>query len=891
MKQSSHSEPSKWALRSFRWFCHPECREDIEGDLLERFEKRSEDRGIRKARWLFIKDVIQLLRPGIIKSISGTQKFNNMGMFKNYITTSFRFIKREKVYTAMNISGLALGIGCALVIYRIIDHELSYDTHHKNYNKIYRVINEDVNSNNVDHWPGQVHPLGEALRNDFPGLTATMTFYDGSGLVTIEGKNGNLKKFKEEEGVVFVEPQFFDLFDFNFLSGNPKTALADPGHVVLTTSSAQKYFGLSEEAVNEAMGQSLRLENERSFIVTGVISDIPKSTDFPFEVLFNYKDQGVVNPWYGNGDDWGDYNSSTNCYVYLPEEESALSWEIQLENFVKKYLPEETAQKRKYRLQPLSDLHSSELVTHNYGGVTVSNNKLLALGAVGLFLIITACINFINLSTAQSVKRSKEIGIRKTLGSSRLQLIMQFLTETVLVSTMASIGGLIVASLLFYYLGDAVGYELDLNLTSDPRHFLFLGLLTFGIGILAGLYPAMSLARMSATLVSKNSLSGKNSGLFSLRRGLVIFQFVISQMLIIGTLVVHLQMEHFLTKDLGFNGKSILTMELPDSDPEKLKLLKTNLLSHSKIEQVSFATSSPLADWRVNNGIYHPAIDHDDRFGNLKNVDEDYLDLYQLELIAGQNYRNDDPKEYAVVNRKLTKLLGFENPADAVGEKFDYGQGPLPFRIVGVVEDFHSGPLHEELEHVIFANLPFNIFKVGIKFNGQQSSYADLSELVSFTEEKWLEAYPAHVFDYSFYDEEMAGLYEIEDRIASTFQLFAFIAIFIGCMGLYGLVSFMSNQKTKEIGIRKVLGASVLNILKIFSNEMVVLLFIAFLIAGPLGYLSMNSWLEEFAYRIDLQPNVFVISILISVTIALLTIGYRSIKASIANPVDSLRNE
>lgn len=887
----SHPSPPKLFVRFFKWYCKPQLQEQILGDLEEQFDEDIDTYGLQKAKRRFAWTVIRFFRKDIIKPTSGTQKLNYYGMLKNYFITSIRFIKREKAYALMNITGLALGIACALIIYKILDHEFSYDTHNENYSQIYRVTNEDITSEGKVFWSGQAHPLAEALRNDFPNINATMTFYEKEGLIGIPNQNGKLTRYKEEDGIVFVEPQFLDIFTLDFLEGDAKTALDQPGKVILTKSIAKKYFGANPKGLHQVIGRSIVLENERTVYVSAVVADLPKASDFPFEIIFHYQDQDVSNQWFYEGKSWEEYNSATNCYILLQEGTSA-ELEKQLVAFVDKYLPDHMAESRTFRLQPLSELHYSDQIRRTYAGITATKEELIVMGLVGLFLILTACVNFINLSTAQAVKRSKEVGVRKTLGGSKRQLVVQFLCETFLITLLATITGLFLAELMSKPVEDIYPYPIDLNMLTDMQLLYFLLPLIVVITILSGLYPSIILSKMNPVLAIKNSLNIKQtSGFLSLRRALVILQFAISQTLIIGILILNAQMNYFQNKDLGFNAESIVVMKIPENDSTNLSVLKNNLLAHSTIETVSFSSAGPMSSWRSTNPIFHPNIEGQEQFGNLKNVDEDYFDLYEIELIAGRAFKDSDPNNLVVVNRKLTEVLGFQNPVDAVGEQVKYGRGTISVTIVGVAENFHSASLHSEIDNVFLANFDWNIFEAGVKLKGNQNSYEQIKGAITHIEKSWEERFPQHVFDFDFYDEKLAKMYELEASVSKLFRLFVAIAIIIGALGLYGLVSFMANQKTKEIGIRKIMGASALRIWNIFSMELAILLLMAFVIAGPISYLLMSGFLTNYAYRITIGPSYFVVAIVASIIIALLTVGHKSWKVAKANPVDSLKDE
>jgi putative ABC transport system permease protein len=812
-------------------------------------------------------------------------------MLKNYIITALRNIKREKFFALMNITGLALGIGCALVIYKVISYELSFDTHHKNYENVYRLVRESITGSGIDSDVSVPHPLGKALRNDFPEIAVAMTHYNRSGQITVSESGKEDRLFFEENGIAFVEPAVFDVFDFQFIKGNQANCLSNPNSVVITDVLAQKYFNLKENELNSAIGRSILLNGKLTATVSAIISNPPLNTDIPFKVFFKYEDQ--INSNYGkDGSHWFSNSSSTNCYLLLPERRSVSNLTAQFPAFIDKYLEDNASEKEKYILQPLSELHSNEIY-QNYGGNQVTHSMLFSLGIIGLFLIITASINFINLTTAQAIKRSKEIGIRKTLGGTKNQLIYQFLGENILIAFIAAFIGLIISELLLVHLEDIIGYRLSIDMFSNPDTFFFLVVLSTVVGLLSGLYPAIMMSRMNPVMALKNSInSTSKSGILSLRHLLVIVQFTISQILIIGTLVVSMQIDYFMNKDMGFKKDSILTSVLPVGDAGKLELYKNKLLELPQINSVSFGLASPLGNSNSFTDISHPSLNSDDEyFASIKLADEEYLGLYELKLVAGRNYTKIDSSTNIVVNKKLTKLIGFNNPEDAIGEKLSSGWGGVQFNIIGVVDDFHSNSLHEGIDYVVFTKVSTDFRQVGIKFNTNNAGVADVERIVKHAEASFHSVFPDFVYDFEFYDDFIADEYEAEQRTAKLFQLFAIIAIFIGCLGLYGLVSYISNQKTKEIGIRKVLGASLFNILRIFSIEILVLILIAFAIAAPVGYISMSYWLNEFVYSINLSPQLFLIAFSVSLLIALLTIAYKSISASLANPVNSLKDE
>jgi putative ABC transport system permease protein len=806
-------------------------------------------------------------------------------MLKYFLITTWRHLSCNKVYTAINILGLAIGIACGAVIYKIIAYESGFDSYHKNYANIYRLTTEYKDPiKGILYSEAQVHPLGEALRTDFPGVDAVMTFYASKAQITIENQGGAPNKFQENSGLVYAEPGIFRIFDFKFLAGDPLQALSNNGSIVLTSSLVQKYFKLPSQEVNKALGKEISIDNKTTFQITGIISDPPANTDLPFKIIAGYRDQTTSNPYYKNGTDWQEGNSATNCYLLLPDKISPIDFENQLVTFYRKYNAKASPLDPKYILQPFSELHSG--ICANYNKRQVPTKELIILGLIGLFLIVIASINFINLSTAKAIKRAKEIGIRKILGASRSQLIFQFLGETILISYIAAFIGLFIAHFLFIYLEDVIGYELSLNILKNPDILFFLIVTSLGVGLLSGFYPAVILAGMKPVGNFKNT-----SGSIPVRRVLVIAQFVISMVLIIGTLVMHKQLNYFRNKDMGFNKEAILIATLPETNTNKLQTLKSNLLQNPGINGVSYATRSPLADWRVNNQINYPTLEKDMYFGNLKTIDEDYLELFELNLIAGRNCTVTKNNRDAIVNRKLTKLLGFKDPNEALGEIFTYGKNGLEFTIIGVVEDFHAQSLQHDMDHVILSNLSFNIIEMAVKINPTTASLLGYKKTIEKVHTEWTKTFPDAIFDYKFFDQQIASLYNEEENMFSLIQLFACIAIVIGCLGLYGLISFIASQKIKEIGIRKVNGAKTSEIMLMLNKDFLKWVAIAFVIASPIAWYAMHKWLENIAYRTELSWWIFALAGFIAMGIALFTVSFQSWRAATRNPVEALRYE
>lgn len=815
-----------------------------------------------------------------------------MIMLKTLYKTIRSHLIQNKIYALISIGGLAIGIGCSLVIFKIIAYETSFDGYHANYENIYRLIIEYHDpTQGIAYQEGQVPPVGEAIRNEFPGVDAVMTFYVAKGDITqisIQNEDGYTQRYQESKGVVYAEPGIFKLFDFNFIAGTPANAIRDKGSVVIASSLAQKYFGLSELNVREAMNRLITINNKGTLKVKGIISDPPMNTDFPFKIIANYEDQPLSNPYFGGGTDWHSGHSYTNCYLLLRKDKSVADFEKQLLAFYEKYLGENGTLDQRYVLQPLSEIHSGQC--NNYNNRQVPQKNMMILGLIGFLLIVIASINFVNLSVVQATKRFKEIGIRKIHGESNAQSIFMFLTESVFIAVVATIIGVFIADYLFIYLEDIIGYRLNADLLTNHVTLIYLSTLAISIGLLSGLYPAFIIARMSSNVALQQSITVNNSTVSaSIRRALIIIQFTISLGLIISTLVMNKQLKYFLNKDLGFHKEAILLVPLPESNKDKLPILKEKLLRYPEIEMVSFGTRSPLADWKVNNAINHPLIEKDSYYANLKTADEDYLDLYQLRIIAGQNFSRKKNSGDVVVNRKLTRLIGFSDPQEAIGAHFEYGGNGWKFTIVGVVEDFHAQSLQKGMENVIFGNFSFVINEMAIRIN--PAILNGNQEIIEKVQAEWDEVFPNDLLNYRFFDEQITSFYQEEKNTTTLIQLFALIANLLGSLGLFGLISYTINQKTKEIGIRRVNGAQVSEILFLLNKEFIIYFAISFLIACPIAYYVMANWLQNFAYKTELSWWLFALAGCIALLISFLAVSGQTFKAARRNPVEALRYE
>ena len=801
-------------------------------------------------------------------------------MIKNYFKTAFRNLARNKSYTIINVLGLGVGIAVCLMIFLVIQFENSFDNYQSKNERIYRVITEFKDPSGNSYSSGVPIPLPHTLRNDFPQLEKVSGIQiERNSVFAIMDSNGQpLKKFKEEQGVFFTEPELFDIFDLPWLEGNP-ASLNEPNNVALSKDLADKYFGSWKNAI----GQTIKKDNKTILKVTGVIENPPANTDLQMKMAISYKTTRNYN-----STDWVSVNSDHGCYVLLPQNLSFENFNKLLPAFIRKYTPAERQGKTSQQLQSLKEVHF-DAEAGNFLGRTISKELINTLKLIALFILLIACVNFINLSTAQSVNRAKEVSIRKVLGSNRKQLSLQFLSETSLITLGAVIISVAITLVSLRYLKSLLDLPLSFDILHNPAIIVFLVLLTIVVILLAGFYPSLVLSRFNPVTALKSKFNAKSTRGISLRRGLVVSQFIIAQGLIIATLVIVKQMDYFENAPLGFDKEAMLTVPIPADSigRSKMDYLKNALLQRSEIRSVSFSFTPPTNQgaWFSDFKFDH-AAKNTDFTANLKWADADYIPTYKLTLLAGRNYIKSDTVNELIVNEELIHRLGITKPEDAINKEINMWDGKVKGPIVGVIKDFHSQSLQTSISPVIMGSYKSRYRTMNIKLRQKE-----LQSTISFIENLWTSTYPDYIFEYSFLDENIAKLYAQQRQLSQLYKIFAAIAIFLSCLGLYGLASFMAVQRLKEVGIRKVLGASIQNVVYLFSKEFVILISIAFVIATPIAWYLMNKWLQDFVFRIDISAWIFIIAGLISLIIALITVSSQALKAATTNPIKNLRTE
>jgi ABC-type antimicrobial peptide transport system permease subunit len=802
-------------------------------------------------------------------------------MFKSYFKIAWRNIVRHKTYSVINVAGLAVGFAAFLLIFLVVRYEQSFDQFHVHKKQLFRLIRVARNPAHENYRMGVPFPVAPTLRSNLPQLANAGAIVRDEFVQVIIKDNGSgaTKRFREEEGVFFAEPQFFDMFSFPLVAGEYRNAFKVPNNVLLTQSLGDKYFGHWQTAT----GKMLRIDGV-PMRVCGILKDMPANTDFPIKAVLSYATHLSYPDLKQFMNDWGYIEEDNYCFVQLNENESPAQFKSQLKQYSDRYI--KPFDPRYFlSIQPLNEMHFDARYG-TFDGRVFSSNLILMLSTIGIFLLVIACVNFINLSTAQAVNRAREVGVRKVLGSNRRQLILQFLGEAAFVSCFALFIALAAALLAI----PAINNLLDIHLAASALYkgnmILFLVSALAAVILLAGFYPAFLLSGFNPARVLKSAVAAQRGGI-SLRRGLVVFQFFTAQALILVTLVMASQMSYVNTADMGFNKEAILNAQLPQDSVglANQPVLRDELMKIPGIEKVSFGTGAPIGGrWFID--LRTP--DHVGKAPNMivayKMADTGFFNLFHLQFIAGRPYVNSDTSREFVVTENVTRNLGYRDPALAIGKRIIVNGLNRP--IVGVVKDFHTASLRFSMVPVVMTTSEREYGMVSIKLNLAQAQPA-----IAAMEKLWGKYYPDFAFTNSFLDQDIAAYYRQETQLAQLYKLFAAVAVFISCLGLYGLVTFMAVQRKKEIGVRKVLGAPVSAILILLSREFTLLIGIAFLIAAPVAWYFMHNWLQQYAYHITLGPELFAITIIGSIMIAWATVGYTAVKAALANPVKSLRSE
>ena len=820
-------------------------------------------------------------------------------MFKNYLKTAFRSLNRNRNYTIINIAGLAVGIAVCLIIFLIIRFHTSFDAFHAKKDRIYRVLTEyhQKDAATAAYGKGLPFPMPTGLRAAFPQLEQVVPIYASHNdeLQVLDENGTPVKNFKEPNGVFYTAPSFFQLFDFPLLAGSYES-LKDPNNVLLTKEIAETYFSDWRTAIGKSIkikgtyriGAGLFHAGPSVLKVSGVLATIPANTDFQLKLVVAFGTDFTGDRLYGlQNPDWNNSGPDFGCYVLLPPNSSVDRFNQQLRAYAQKMSPVD--KKDSYLVQPLDAVHY-DTQTGNYSNKTISQELLHVLWLIAAFILLIACVNFINLSTAQAVNRAKEVGVRKVLGSKRSQLQLQFITETFLIVTGAVLLAAVITLLLLPFVNGFLELSLLFNILKDPAIILFLLTTTIFVSALAGFYPAIVLSRFNPVKALKRKQVANTTSGLSLRRGLVVFQFIIAQALIIGTLVIVKQMDYFMNRPLGFDKDAVVNVPFrPDSTGGKLAdYLRQQLLSVKGVQAVSFSSNTPVENdndmWTTFN--FDRTIKEADFQAITKFADNEYVPAYKLQLVAGRNLQPSDPTREFLVNESFVKRLGLKKPEDILNKEISMWDGLIKCPVVGVLKDFNNRSYRQDLTPLLLTTNITMYRQASIKL-----ATANMASTMQSVQKIWQQTFPDYVYEHRFLDEKIESFYKQEAQLAQLYKIFAAIAIFLSCLGLYGVATFIAVQRTKEVGIRKVLGASAGSIVYLFSKEFIILIVIAFLIASPIAWYAMHQWLQDYVYRITINWWIFAAGGLTAIIIALLTISFQAIKAAVANPVKSLKAE
>ena len=799
-------------------------------------------------------------------------------MFKNYFKIAWRNLVKNVGYSIINIGGLAIGMACFLLIAMFIRNELSYDSYHEKGDNIYRIVHHGSEDNLEDRWIWGNAPVGPALKKDFSEVAEIVQF-SGRADILLEY---NERSFQEGNSF-YVDETVFDIFSWPLLSGNPKTALKDPYTIVLTESTAKKYFG-NEDPIGKTMDGVGGRANDGIYTVTAVMKDVPANSHFSFDVLMSmssfYQTRSEIFGWWGYVDFY--------TYFLVSDNFDSQAFQAKMPEFLKRNRPEENAEDfYDISFEPLKDTYLNSAVARQ-PGVTGSLSNIYIFALIGLFILLIACINFMNLATARSLERAKEVGVRKVIGADKKGLRYQFLGESLLMVMLASILGLVLVMIGLPAMRSITGkafLSAEIFNAFSLSVYFGMALLT---GLLAGLYPAFVLSNFKPSSVLKGVFRSSKQGT-NLRKGLVIFQFSLSIALIASTVIVYFQLGFMLNKNLGFDREQQLVIDF-NWDGEVMDNMETIKSEFMNLQEVVSVAGS-----RTVPGGHFPGAGTDiETFeGNMENfspflyeIDFDFIPHYNIEVVAGRPYSRDfvtDSVSSLMVNEAAARSFGYANPSDIIGKRFQ--QWGREGTIVGVVKDFNYLSLHQAV-----APLTLRYSQYG-KYLSLKIKSENMQQAISNIEQKWAELAPHRPFLYTFLNESFNTQYEADIKFKKLFTLFSFLAIFIACLGLLGLATYSAVQRTKEIGVRKVLGAEVSSIVRLLSIDFIKLVLLAILVATPFSWYVMDKWLHVYAYQIDISWWIFALAGGIALSIALATVSFNAIKAARANPVKSLRTE
>lgn len=892
------AQPPRWADRLLEFYCAPHLLEEIQGDLYERFERQVQLFGAKHARQQYIWGVLSFLQPFALKRKPNPfpkSPLFHPAMLQNQFKIAWRNLWKHKTTAAINLLGLSLGVSACLVLGVIIHFELSFDRFHPDQERIYRVVGQVKFGQNASFTPVGFVPraVPAALREEVEDLETVASFHNLESQVRVPQKGQADKIFpgrdmgKDAAQIIVAEQSYFDIFKYEWLAGDPEAALTEPFRVVLTQPKAELYFGVGDP--QSFIGRELIYRDSVRMRVSGIIAPWTERTDLGFTDFVSHptiRASRIKNEI--NLDEWTDIWSASQVFVKRSVKSSEEQIAAQFKSFGKRHFGPKAGTKdfvTELQLQPLTDLHFNAAFMDNYSR-KAHLPTLYGLAGVAFFILIIAAINFINLSTAQASQRSREVGMRKVLGSSRWGLIGQFMSETLILTLIALVLALLLANPILHLFQSFIPTGISFTLFNPTILLYLMGLAALTV-FLAGFYPALVLSayRPALTLKGAQALHNNSRGYF--RKGLIVFQFTLSLIFIVGTLMVGRQLNFIRNKDLGFATDQVLVLNTGRSGQNSV--LAEKIRQIAGVKQLTTQWSAPLSEWYALTRLSYNGNGKKEIEASAKVGDANFIPLYQLKLVVGRNYYPSDTLKELVINQSMVKMMGLKHEAEAIGQLLNLNGKNYP--VVGVVADFHENTLHQQIKPTFIAYIPDMSRNLGIKLNAAGKKMGEIKSTLAKIQQIWKEVHPNEKLDYSFLDDAIHKLYQREQKLSTLVNTSATIAVLISCLGLLGLATFTAEQRTKEIGVRKVLGASISSIVLMLSRDFVLLVGIAILIGSPVAWWGLQKWLSKFAYRVDLEWWVFALAGVMALGIALITVSFQSLKAAVRNPVESLRGE
>ncbi len=823
-------------------------------------------------------------------------------MLRSLISSYLRTLLKNSKSTFINVFGLVVSLTCCLIIYHKIAYELSFDNFHTQAENTFRIVRHTkglglgLEGGEFEYRNGVYGALPGTIKNEIPELKQVVPIFPQRGLLVSipdETSSNEAQIFKvDEEGAAMVDPSYFEVFDFKdtgfeWIYGSPSTSLTEPFSVVLSQQLANKFFG--EE---HPIGKSLIIYN-KSFKVTGLISKPPTNTDFPFQMCVSFSsmeklDANFSKNWDGLG--------NLECYVVLGNPSQKAIVEEKIKNIHAQHVSKEIAENRIFKLQSLADIHHDTRYT-NFNYRIVSLQTLVTLGCIGLFLMIMACANYANLSLARSRYRTREVGVRKILGGKRWHLVFQFFGESVLLTTFSTVFAILFSYLSIKFSPNLFGIPLEYSLPFNFTNVLGLILLIIIVSLFSSSYPSLLLSASRPVDLIKKQFDISKKGVSIFTKSMVIVQFSISLLMIIGTITVYRQYQFLINSDLGFDKEAVFTVPIPTQDATIKNRFKASLLENPAIKSVSFCSTHP-----ASSRSWSPV----ESFSNGKVIkvstqrviaDTSYIETYGLRLVAGNNLSVIDSSRNVLINEELAKQLLYKTPAEAIGKELTtYFNGPNSrFIISGVVKDYHYESFYTKIRPTVLIQDLNRIRIAGVKITTNKNSidgnFKQIKDVLAYTENSWKSVFRNQYYEYEFIEDRIRNNYASEENSSKLINIFAVITVIISCLGIFGLALYSSEQRSKEIGIRKINGAKVSEVMMMLNKDLIKWVAIAFVVACPIAYYAMNKWLENFAYKTELSWWIFTLAGLLALGIALLTVSWQSWRAATRNPVEALRHE